>query len=282
MKSCKKPSNPKNLKLNPIKGRIKESKNDPLFIWEAATLKKHEINRAEIEIYDGNQKYLGFYEVFRGVPTELSYRVSGIIDSNGFVFTSEIALNHWFEKIFESQDSRWSKLRWGLSFKQFRTLTPVKVLLDDGSIDPMHISAINLDIKYRFTPGIWNRDETRGIMLSYQDTNYGPTRAPIAGVGWFWARSMPRVFNDLLNYFQFMKYDKWVDMELIYFPYSLSKDITLTGNYNLNFHGKIVWSESIFGEAGFGLKKYGFEDHPNNKLQDLYTIYGTAGIGINF
>lgn len=273
---------PRNLKLNPIKGRIKESKNDPIFIWEAATLNKHDINRAELEIFDGEQKYLGFYEVYRGVPTEISYRVSGIVDAKGLVFTSEISLNHWFEKIFDSQNITWSKLRWGLSVKHFQTLNPIKVPVGDNEIDPMNMSAFNVDLKYRLTPGIWDRDETQGLMLSYQNTTFGPTHAPIAGVGWFWARSMPRIFDELMNKLPFMGHDKWVDMEFIYFPYSLSKDVTLTANYNLNFHGKVLWTDSIFGEAGFGLKKYGFEDHPNNKLQDLYTVYGTVGLGINF
>jgi hypothetical protein len=145
-----------------------------------------------------------------------------------------------------------------------------------------NLTSLTADIKYRFTPGVWTRDASMGMMLGYQDLVFGNFKATMAGAGWFWARSMPRVFDNIFNWVPFMRYPKWVDMEVIYYFSSLKSNITLNSPFSVNFHGQILWSKSIFGEAGFGMKRYAFIDKTLNQKAELNTFYGTLGLGIKF
>jgi hypothetical protein len=102
------------------------------------------------------------------------------------------------------------------------------------------------------------------------------------GVGVFWARSMPRIFDQLFNIVPIMRYPKWVDAEYIQYFNSLNSDVSLGNNFALNFHGKVLWSQDIFGEAGFGLKQYSVSDKSLNKKAGFTSFYGTVGLGVNF
>jgi hypothetical protein len=94
---------------------------------------------------------------------------------------------------------------------------------------------------------------------------------------------MPKVFDELLNEFRFLKYPKWVDMEFIYYTSPTdSKTRIKFPNFALNFHGKIIWSKYIFGEAGFGVKQYNFDNKTTRLNMTFGSLYGTAGLGISF
>jgi hypothetical protein len=119
-------------------------------------------------------------------------------------------------------------------------------------------------------------------MASYQNVTFGTVKAPMLGGGWFWARSMPKVFDDFFNWFPFMNYQKWVDMEFIYYFSSMNADVKLNNTMALNFHGQVLWKKNFFGEAGFGYKRFGFRDEGQGKEAKLDTFYGTLGLGIKF
>jgi hypothetical protein len=155
------------------------------------------------------------------------------------------------------------------------------------------LGATNIDLKYRFTPGIWGRDPSVGAMLAYQTVEYGFRRSGIdylstntlAGAGVFWARSMPKVFDDLFNLIPIFRYPKWVDMEIVLYPVGLdaTKDVLL--NSAFNFHGKVLWTPRFFGEASFGIKTYNYTDSTIGATGiniALGVAYGTFGIGLNF
>jgi hypothetical protein len=145
------------------------------------------------------------------------------------------------------------------------------------------------------SPGLCGRDETWGLLGSYQQVKYDIFQTGMLGGGVFWARSIPKVFDDLLNLLPFMRSPKWVDCEFIYYMSSLNSAYPLRnpaqggrGNWALNFHGQIMWTQRFFGEAGFGLKNYDFnyESSPSGVFQRLNfnftSFYGTAGIGYKF
>src|SRR5690606_18005378 len=114
------------------------------------------------------------------------------------------------------------KLRWGLAAKHFDTLA-VASPKETGFIG---LSVTNFDLKYRFSPGIWGRDPSVGILLSGQNVKFNFKRsgqdfeatAPMVGGGMFWARSMPKIIDDFFNLVPFMRYPKWVDAEAIFYP----------------------------------------------------------------
>jgi hypothetical protein len=92
-----------------------------------------------------------------------------------------------------------------------------------------------------------------------------------------------------------------VDLEFIYYPVPASVGYqavnpwttfngrTGLGNWALNFHGKVMWTDRFFGEAGFGMKNWDFyrEFTDTNGLFQrqgvlLFTVYATVGLGYNF
>lgn len=256
------------------------SVTDPTkFTWTFKAAEKGALNKSYLDVKYNGQNYRSYFEMFRGYPRELSGRFTGIAASGTFLMLGEVAYNQWFEDLF-GWDNFWlSRLRWGVSAKYFQAFNKLKV---DDVGNTAALSVLNVDAKYRVTPGLWGREETVGGMLSYQSVTYDKIKAPMIGVGGFWARSMPRVFDDIFNIVPLMRYPKFVDMEFIYYPMSMSSSVKLDSNFALNFHGKVLWTKTIFGEAGFGMKRYAFQDSSKNQQAELNTFYGTVGLGLNF
>ncbi|MNL79979.1 hypothetical protein D3C87_2067100 [compost metagenome] len=71
-------------------------------------------------------------------------------------------------------------------------------------------------------------------------------------------------------------------MEFIKYVASTDSDMEIGDDYVLNFHGKVMWTPKFFGEAGFGLKSYFFENKSDGSGAKLSTFYGTLGVGWNF
>lgn len=252
---------------------------DPtLFTWQFRALEKGEMNKSYLDITYEGQTFKAFHEVYRGYGKELSGRFSGILAAGSFLFMGELAYNHWFENLFGWDHPVWATQRWGISGKYFKSVTQLP--LDGGT--KANLDVMTLDLKYRATPGIWTRDESVGAILAYQNVAFDQVKASMLGVGWFWARSMPKVFDDLFNLLPFMEYPKWVDMEFIYFMNSLNANVRLNNTMALNFHGQVLWRKNIFGEAGFGFKRYAFADSAVGKEAKLNTFYGTVGLGMKF
>lgn len=256
---------------------VEPSKNSPTdIVWNFKADKKGELNKSYLTVQYQGKSYPAFYELYRAYANELSARFTGVLTKEGQVILGEMLYSRWFEALFG--ENSFSFQRWGFAGKYFNSINKLKVT--DTSSESL--SVMTLDLKYRFNPGVWTRDETTGLMLSYQNISFGTFKSPMLGGGWFWARSMPRVFDSIINFIPFMRYPKWVDMEVIYYFNSMNSNITLNSPLSVNFHGQILWSKSIFGEAGFGLKRYAFLDKEINQKAELNTFYGTVGLGIKF
>ncbi|MGZ3775651.1 MAG: hypothetical protein ACXVCY_17520 [Pseudobdellovibrionaceae bacterium] len=256
-----------------------DSKNPASFTWNFGALERGKINRSYLNVEVDGKLYKSYFEIYKGYPRELSGRFSGLQASGSMVIMGEIAYNQWFEDLFGWTDYWMSRQRWGVSAKYFQSFNKLKV---DAAASSVGLNVMTVDLKYRLTPGLWGRDESVGGMLSYQNVSLETLKDSMVGVGAFWARSMPKVFDDLFNLVPIMRYPKWVDMEYIYYVSSMDSKVTLNSSMSLNFHGKVLWSEHVFGEAGFGMKRYGFTDASLNQKAALNTFYGTVGLGVNF
>ena len=251
------------------------------FEWEFLVRKRGEMNASEILIKDGDQTFHAFHDVYKGFPREVSARVTGVVTNNlELVVLGELAGQWWYEKIFGWDDTRWSHQRWGLNAKYFQSLAAIGGAGEGQSLIKLQVAT--LDLKYRLTPGVWARDHTLGLMLDAQQVVIEDYMAQMGGVGVFWARSMPKIFDRFFNILPFMRYPKWVDMEGMVYFLPLSARNQLGGNASVNFHGKILWTDRFFGEAGFGLKMFQFNDLVESKSIGLAVAYGTVGIGLNF
>lgn len=256
------------------------SRDQSEFIWYFKAADRGEINRSYLNVTYEGKTYRSYFEAYEGYPRELSVRFTGVVVGGQSNILGEAAYNQWFENVFGWTNYWLGRQRWGMSLKAFQGFGQLKV---DQAGGKAKLAVQNFDLKYRFTPGLWGRDETVGAMVSYQNVTFGDIKVAMTGVGGFWARSMPRIFDDFLNdYIPFMNHPKWVDMELVYFANSMNSNVKLDTNFNLNFHGKVLWTEHIFGEAGFGLKRFAFTDNQLRQKAALNGIYGTVGLGVNF
>lgn len=266
-----------------------ERVSDTEFRWHFPAPVKGEYNQATLDVMENNRQWHADYQIYRGYPLEMSARTSGVLTNDlKLVFLLEGAAQYWFESLLGWENSYLSRQRWGISAKYFRAF-----LGTDQNLKTL--AASNFDLKYRLTPGVSERDPTVGVMLSAMTFDYGfedsfgavNFKVPVAGGGVFWARSMPKIFDDLFNLIPIFRYPKWVDWETIYYPLALRDGQKSRHMFAMNFRGKIQWSKKFYGEGGFGLKNFSFEDvrspDPNEQLAPTVGIlYGTVGIGFNF
>ncbi len=262
-----------------------EEENSEEFGWEFGAKKRGQMNRSYLLVSDGTHTFKAYHELFKGFPREISLRSILIPTSvSDYAILGEIAFSYWFEDVLGWDNTTFSKQRWGLSTKYFRTLNDLK---HGGVSGPFNV--LNAELKYRLTSGMWARKETWGLIAGYQKFEFSPPvrtfEAELLGVGVFWARSMPRIFDKIINYFPFMNYPKWVDAEFIYYPMTSSPGVEVGVNYALNFHGQVMWSDRFFGEAGFGIKGYDYAKQLSATSKPRFTftsLYGTVGLGYRF
>ncbi len=257
----------------------KDPPNPSLMTWNLKATEKGEINKSHLTSTYQGKSYLGYYDVYRAFANELSGRFTGVYSDGNILALAELAYNFWLESIFGNSNRYLSFQRWGFSGKYFKSLTPLPINAE-GEKGNLDVSVF--DIKYRLSPGVWTRDETVGIIASHQNFKFEELSAAMMGIGAFWARSMPAIFDKWFNQFPMMNYPKWVDMEFIMYVQPLQSNISLGSTYSLNFHGQVLWSKTLFGEAGFGLKRYEFTDNSRAERAALNTLYGTLGLGIKF
>jgi len=240
-------------------------------------------NRNYLISKDEKREYKSYLDLYRGYAGEASLRLTGLAASDGKnIGMAEIHLGYWFNSLAGWDQYYLSRQRWGVSAKYVSLLSAIPAAADDGTTADVKIQSTIVDLKYRFTPGLWERDESWGALLSYEDLTYGNFKVPKIGYGFFWARPMPKVFDNLFNILSFMRYPKWVDMEVIKYGHSLDSNYSLGDDYAINFHGKILWTPRFYGEAGFGVKKYYFLQQNIEEGASLSTFYGTVGLGVNF
>ena len=196
IKSAKKPITSDSKDLD----KIQTTKEQNAYKWFVSSPKKAEFNKDYFILEDENgKKHHVVYDLYRAYQNELSARLTGILGSLGsYTILGEMAYNVWFDSVFGWRNYHLAEQRWGLSLRGSQSLT--KVTVDTLSENLTNISA---DLKYRFEPGLWARDESFGAILGFQRATYGTFDANMLGVGFFWARSMPKVFDDFFNKLKF-------------------------------------------------------------------------------
>jgi len=258
--------------------------SDNEYLWKFETPNLYEYNTNFIEIKTKNKITYAGWSIYKNLPHEFSGRFSVISsDFKNLILLNEYLLNLWPQDIFDSPNYYFSQQRWGLSIKYFQETSHIRTQEDlENQVPDVKLSNTTLDLKYRFTPGLWGREETWGTILGFQNVQISHTSVLMNGIGFFWARSMPKLFDDIMSYLPFMDFPKFVDMEYIAYINSLTKDVALSSNFAINFHGKIFWHRSFFGEAGFGLKKYEYLMTKEELSVNLNSLYFTMGLGFNF
>lgn len=273
------------------KNILLNSKNDITYIGDNFKVEpegNYWITQADkINIYNENilqfeineNKHLATHLMYRTYPGQISARISNTFTAtNEQLLSTEYNLQYWFENIFGLENYYLSTQRWGIEAQTFQSLKKFNISDTESKYD--NTSA---NIKYRFSPGVWNYDETFGFILGYQNFSLLDKRFPMAGIGLFWSRSMPRIFDDIINVVPFFRKQKWVSVDLTYYNTSLDKDKrTKSSNYKLNFYGKMLWTTRFFTEIGFGMRAHDLEIKSTQTEIQFQTYYGVFGLGLDF
>jgi hypothetical protein len=250
---------------------------DGFFTWNVQKLKKGEVSKPNIGVTYGSRNYQGVIDVYRGYQLEIGARMSGVavVQTKELLLLSDIVMNYWSETFFGSKNYWWGQQRWGIKAKYLKSMTSIDLL--------QSFSSIHLDIAYRFTPGIWERDATFGAMFDYQNVNVNTDNVSMIGVGAFWARSMPKFFDRLFNIIPLFRYPKWVDMEFIYYFMPMDPKYVLGTNFLYNFHGKMLITPRFYIEGGGSMRQvnYGVVGASQTPLNASF-LQGTIGVGYNF
>jgi hypothetical protein len=265
----------------PKGAKIKVSNKGDQFLWQFPSPNSGSEQEFHLIVKEDDQEFSAFHTMYRGYSRELSIRLAGVLSSQlQMTLLTEVAYNQWFETLFGWENALLSKQRWGVSARHLSTIKSFSA--QGANVTDLNVRHTTVDLKYRLTPGLWERDETWGLIVGGEDITINRIRGSFLGAGCFWARSMPRVFDSIFNWFPYMSYPKWVDMEILYYfvPMSSSVKNGSSPTYAVNFHGKIMWTKNFFGEAGFGVKAYSYEVNLDGVT--VQALYGTAGLGFNF
>ncbi|UOF00569.1 hypothetical protein [Bdellovibrio reynosensis] len=249
--------------------------------WEFEVPKEFGLNTVSLEVPGKKMTHKPYLEIYRGSAGQASLRLTGISSASGFLILSEGHVAYWFNDIAGLDSYYFSKQRWGVSARYFFSLNKLPASTEDQTSD-IDLKTMDFDLRYRLNPGLWEKDETVGLIAAYESLQFGTYSIPKMGVGAFWARSMPRSIDYWFSKLPFMNYPKWLDMEFIQYVSSLDSKFNLGSDYVLNFHGKVLWTPTFFGEAGFGVKSYYFESATTGEGAKLTTFFGTVGLGVNF
>lgn len=267
-------------------------------VWKFRARDRGGINQAKIQFEGDGKNVDGQLDLYKGFPGELSIRLGVQYGSNGdLILLGEGAASYWFENILGWNNYWFGRHRWGLTSRYSRTFSEFKIKekIDDIDFERVGIlQSSSLDLKYRLSSGLWGRDETWGIVAGVDLLRYDDFSSNRLGMGILWARSMPKVIDEIFNLVTFMQYPKFVDVELVLYPTLVSSPnvSTIAGarstNFNLNFHGKILWNPRFYGEMGFGLRSiylrrvYPGDEEKTAKDLNYFGLHGTAGLGLNF
>ncbi len=266
--------------LEKAQGKVEVDPANPShFEWSASTPKRGDYNSPRLEVNYEGRKIQQTYEIYRGVPGEVSLRGSGFLASTSSLLLGELAFNYWFESIAGWNNDLISRQRWGINTRVNKSVNKLKIQSTSGEAD---LEMQNVELKYRLSQGLWTRNESLGLQLSYQKVKLDVMDAPMVGGGIFWARSMPRVFDNVFNLIPFFRYPKWVDMDFSVYSMSLNRAYQVGTNYSVNFHGQMLFSEQAFFEVGFGVRGFSFQNKEIQQKAVLNTFYGTTGLGYKF
>jgi hypothetical protein len=268
---------------------LPDTDNKQQFVWNFSSPKLNDWNRSTLTIHTPDGEYGGLFEIYKGYNKEISTRLSGVLGKSGSTYLGELAFNWWFEDLF-NLDSYWlSKQRWGLNVRAFKSVAPITFqgATKDSSgnfiqAKSSNLDLVSLDLRYRFNPGLWGRDESWGFLMSSQNVAIMNTSLNALGGGIFWARSMPPIFDQWLSELPLMKAPKFVDFDFSIYPVSARPNTKMGTNYSLNFHGKVFWTHEFFGEAALSWKRINFINQDIQRDVNFGALFLTAGLGFNF
>jgi hypothetical protein len=226
------------------------------------------------------QPWVANCELFRAHPFEASMNlVSSSAGSGSMALFGEANLHWWSENLGFSENRPLLYHRWGLGARYMQSVNKFK-FSDGYQISTLNLASVNLD--FNILSGVWNFDEIFGVMASVANVGINSSSVSVMGGGAYWARSMPKIFDDILNVLPVLRYRKYVDMDVVVYPVAFGTTAKLSTSLDVNFHGKIFWTPRFFGDAGIGAKHFSVYGHSSGSVVYFNAVHGLVGLGFQF
>lgn len=251
------------------------------FEWTFPTGKKGVNHRRSIKVWDKAKSFVGTYDIHRGFPGELNIRMSTMVapatratstaaaTPASINFLGEVAGTYWFESIAGWNNTLFSLQRWGLFGSYTNNVSPT-----------IRFTSTHFELKYRLSPGLWNRNESLGLIAVNHGIYYRDTPAQLLGGGAFWARSMPAIFDSVLNVVPWFRYPKYVEAKVMFLPVSLGSEVTSGLNIVMFFQGKMIITPRLFLEAGINIRRYDYEH--STLFRSISSFFGSGTLGVGY
>lgn len=213
------------------------------------------------------------YHILRMPKYEASARASFIISGE---LTSPIPIQE-FALIGNSENLLSNQFDHALTHRLGWRLRGFQSIYSNDSL--YNIKLYQAEARWFFKPGVWNIEETFGILGALYHFNYNGVAVMQPGVGLFWGRSLPHVFDQMLRWMPWFKYPKYVDMDLNFIP---KHSPLALDNFVMNFHGKMFFPNQFFVEAGISMFRFSAYNKSTDEKSDLIATSGTLGLGYMF
>jgi hypothetical protein len=214
--------------------------------------------------------------VLRMYPSEMSARLSTVTNLQDLSIFADVTASHYFENLGWGNHDSFLTHRIGTRIKAFRSLTPLATGRSSEGVD---VNAFTAEVRFDLKKGLWNFDEKIGLLSGFSDIGIGDTRGQFVPIGFYWARTLPRIFDDILNTVPMFRHPKYVDMDFSYLGFDNQFRPTNPG-YVLNLHGKMMFSKTWFFELGYGWTRLDLRNEEKRRVLDLYSM--TSGFGLLF
>jgi hypothetical protein len=231
------------VKFKSAEGQSRYTENsDGTFTWTGANLVGGENNKRYLGITSNDKTYQLGFETFRGLPfSALVGLTSPLVLSQSPAPTNSAETQltsisgnleiDWWMQNFLGIENDITTLRWGLSY----SLSPQ--LNSNKNESKTTISEINL--KYRFTPGLHSVDETSGLSFTQRSLAGNGSKLNLTGLGFFNHQNQKMGFDSVAYRFLY-----WMAMSGASdlkpgFSFragtTFTKNISARSFYNLNF-----------------------------------------------
>lgn len=237
--------------------------------WETATLEKGKWTES-VRPYGESQIS---YHTLRMPNLEASMRLSVVRPGteNLLIPNGEIAVLGFHENFISDEFDHYATHRFGWRFRTFNAL---------GSVDPLYdLKLMQGEFRILFNQAVWNIEETFGVLGAMYQFNYSNTSVTAPGIGVFWGRAMPNIFDSLLRWIPWFKYPKYTDLDFTYIP---PHHPNASPSLVMNFHGKMFFPNNLFFEGGVGYYQFSTFNSGLRRTTTLQSFVGTVGLGYMF
>jgi len=237
--------------------------------WEIQGLEK---NKWTEVVRDYQNSKVSFHAL-RMPSYEASMRLSVVRPGSGNVLLpdGEIAILGFHENLFSDEFDNFFTHRIGWRVRTFNAI---------GNVDPIYnLRLTQGEVRFLLNQSVWNIDETFGLLGAAYQFNYANNSVTAPGVGFFWGRPMPNVFDRLLRWVPWFKYPKFTDLDFTYIPPHHPR---ANANLVLNFHGKMFFPNNFFFEGGLSFYQFSTFRESIRRTTTLQAFVGTVGLGYMF